>query len=112
MRIQGVTNLAAGASNPNVLAGSAFEFARVPSIVRFYVVGNAAGEQRVSISSGTDILLEESSVSRAARMPVIPDDLTVEDVAAAGDRLKLAIRNTGVGAVDTFWAVDITPLVR
>lgn len=110
MRIQSVTNLAAGASTPNALAGSAFEFIKAPSLVRFYVVGDAAGAIRVGISSGSDILLEESPVSRAARMPVIPDDLTVEDVAAPGDRLRISIRNPSAGALDTFWAVEITPL--
>lgn len=106
--IAGVTNLAAGAANNNVLAGSAFEFVKRPSRVRFYVVGNAAGDPRATIQSGSDVLMEESPVSRANRVPVVPDDLTVEDVAMPGDRLKLAIRNTGAGAVDTFWRVEVT----
>lgn len=110
MKIQGVTNLAAGASNNNVLQGSAFEFLRRNSRVRFYVVGNAAGDQRVTIQSGADVLMEESPVSRAARFPIVPDDLTCEDIGMAGDRLKLAIRNTGAGAVDTFWAVEVIEL--
>lgn len=110
MKIQGVTNVAAGGSNNNVLAGSAFEFVKRPSLVRFYVVGNAAGDQRVTIQSGSEVLMEESPVSRAARFPVIPDDLVCEDIAMPGDRLKLAIRNTGAGAVDTFWAVEVREL--
>lgn len=110
MKIQGVTNLAAGASNNNVLSGSAFEFIKRPSLVRFYVVGNAAGDQRVTIQSGSEVLMEESPISRAARFPLVPDDLACEDVAMPGDRLKLAIRNTGAGAVDTFWAVEVREL--
>jgi len=109
-KIQGVTSIAASpASNNNVLAGSAFEFVKVPSLVRFYAVGDAAGELRVTIQSGSDVLLEESPVSRAARVPIVPDDLTVEDVAEPGDRLKLAVRNTGAGANNLFWAVEVVP---
>lgn len=107
MKIQGVTSVAAGAINNNVLSGSAFEFIRRKSIVRFYVVGDAAGESRATIQSGSEVLLEESPISRAARVPVIPDDLTVEDVAMPNDRLKLALRNTGAGANNVFWAVEI-----
>jgi hypothetical protein len=110
MKIQGVNSIAAGASNNNVLSGSVFEFIKVPSMVRFYAVGDAAGELRVTIQSGTDVLLEESPISRQARFPVVPDDLTAEDAAMPGDRLKLAVRNTGAGANNLFWAVDVTPL--
>lgn len=106
MKIQGVTNLLAGAANVNVLAGSAFEFMSRPSLVRFYVVGDAAGAARATIQSGSDVMMEESPISRAARFPVTPDDLTAEDVAMAGDRLKLALRNTGGVAIDVFWAVE------
>jgi len=112
MRIQGVTNLAAGAVNNNVLAGSAFEFVNELAIARFYVVGNAAGDPRVTIQAGSEVLMEESPVSRAARFPVIPDDLTAEDVVGGTgkpERLKLQIRNTGAGAVDTFWLVEVIP---
>lgn len=109
--IQGVTNLAAGAINVNVLAGSAFEFIKSRMArVRFYVVGNAAGDQRVTIQSGSDVLMEESPISRQNRVPIVPDDLTCEDIATNGDRLKLQVRNTGAGAVDTFWRVEVTEL--
>jgi len=109
MKIQGVTSIAAGAANVNVLSGSAFEFIKWPSLVRFYTVGDAAGELRVTIQSGSDVLMEESPISRAARVPVVPDDLTVEDVAEPGDRLKVAVRNTGAGANNLFWAVEVVP---
>jgi len=111
VKIQGVTNLLAGASDKNVLAGSVFEFIKVPSMVRFYVVGDSGGNIRATIQSGTDVLMEEAPISRQARFPVIPDDITAEDVAMPGDRLKLAIRNVHAAtAFDTFWAVDVTPL--
>lgn len=108
MRIQGVTSLAAGETNNNVLAGGAFEFIKRPARVRFWVVGDAAGEVRATIQIGTQILMEESPVSRAARFPVYNEDLTAEDIAMATDRLKLQVRNTGAGANNVFWAVEVT----
>jgi hypothetical protein len=109
--IKGVTNIAAGGNNPNVLAGSAFEFVGFPARVNIGIVGDAGGFLRATVQSGSDVLMEESPVSRAARVPVWPDDYDLEDVAAAGDRLKIAIRNTGVAALDVFWAIKVTPLV-
>jgi hypothetical protein len=109
--IQGVTNIAAGASNPNVLAGSAFEFLGYHAKVNIAIVGDAGGNFRATVQSGTDVLLEESPVSRAARIPVWPDDYGLEDIAGAGDRLKIAVRNVSAGALDVFWAVKVTPLV-
>lgn len=108
--IAGVTSLAAGASNNNVLAGSAFEFTARPSVVRFYGTGDAAGLIRVTLQSGTDVLMEESPISRANRFPIKPDDLMAEDVAAPGDRLKLAVRNTAGVAADLFWRVEVEDL--
>lgn len=110
MKIQGTTTLTAGSSNVNVLSGSAFEFVKRPSRVRFFAVGDAAGEMRATIQSGADVFMEESPISRQARMPIVPDDLTVEDIAMPGDRLKLALRNTGAGSNTAFWAVEVIDL--
>jgi len=102
--------LVAGASNNNVLSGSAYEFVQFPARIDVAVVGDAAGTIRATVQSGSDVLLEESPVSRAARVPVWPDDYDLSDVAAPPDRLKIALRNTGGVAVDTFWSMRITPL--
>lgn len=108
--IRGVTNLAAGASNVNVLAGSAFEFLPSNSRVSFGITGDAAGAARATVQSGSDVMLEESPISRAARVPIWPDDYDLTDMALAGDRLKIAVRNTGGVAIDVFWSVKIEPL--
>lgn len=107
--IRGVTNLAAGVANNNVLAGSAFEFVSTPSRVSVAIVGDAAGAARATVQSGSDVLLEESPVSRQNRVPVFPDDYDLQDIAMPGDRLKVALRNTGGVAIDVFWAVRIDP---
>jgi hypothetical protein len=108
--IRGVTNLAAGASNNNVLAGSAYEFLPINARVDIGITADAAGTARATVQSGSDVLLEESPVSRAARVPVWPDDYDLSDIAVAGDRLKIAARNTGGVAIDVFWSVRVTPL--
>lgn len=108
--IQGVTSTAAGAVTANVLAGSVYEYLPWNARVEFGIVGDAAGEGRVTCLSGSDTVLEESSVSRQARFPVYPDDFSLVDVAAGGERLVIKHRNTGAGANNLFWAVRLTPL--
>jgi len=108
--IQGVTSTAAGATTINVLAGSVYEYLPFNAQVEFGICGDAAGEGRVTVLSGSDTLLEESPVSRQARFPVYPDDFTLVDAAAGGERLVVRHRNTGAAANNLFWAVRITPL--
>jgi len=108
--IQGVTSTAAGATNVNVLQGSVYEYLPYNAQVEFGICGDAAGEGRVTVLSGSDTLLEESPVSRQARFPIYPDDFTLIDAAAGGERLVVKHRNTGAGANNLFWAVRITPL--
>ena len=63
----------------------------------------------MTILSGSDTILEESPVSRAARFPVYPDDYGLNDMAAAGERLVVRVRNTGAGANNLFWNLKLTP---
>jgi hypothetical protein len=108
--IQGVTSTAAGQTTVNVLSGSVYEYLPWHAQVEFGIVGDAAGEGRATVLSGSDTVLEESSLSRQARFPVYPDDFSLVDVAAAGERLVIKHRNTGAGANNLFWAVRLTPL--
>jgi len=108
--IQGVTSIAAGQENPNVLSGSIYEYLPFNAQVDIGVVGDAAGEIRVSVNSGSDTLLESSPISRANRVPVFPDDFSLTDVALRSERLVIRARNTGVAANNLFWAVRITPM--
>lgn len=92
-----LVSLGTGLSTPNALAGSAFEFVQDPSSVEIGVVTDAAGVLQ-TISSGPDILSEESPVqiAPASNLPKYPDDF-FSDEADAGDRLKVALRNTSAG---------------
>lgn len=108
--MKGFISIAAGATNANVLAGSAYEYLPWNAQVEFGVVGDAAGELRCTVQSGSDAILEESPISRAARIPVYPDDYDLVDVAGGGERLVIRVRNTGVGANTVFWGVRLSPL--
>jgi len=108
--IQGATSIAAGATNSNVLSGSIYEYLPFNARLSFGIVGDSSGELRATITSGSDVLLEESSISRANRFPLNPDDFTLHDVAAAGERVVIKGRNTGAGANTLFWVLNITPL--
>lgn len=110
--IQGTTSVAAASVNDNVLSGSQFEFLPFNASLEFGLAGDANGaDLRVDVYSGSDILMENAPMSAQNRLPVYPDDYTLTDVAAAGERLKIRVRNTNAGAARSInYAVRITPL--
>jgi len=93
-------SLLTATSNPNALAGSAFEFVQDPSTIEIATLADATGVLQ-TISSGPDILAEESPVQIATinTLPKYPDDFFTDE-ADEGDRLKVALRNT-TGATRT-----------
>lgn len=108
--IQGTTSVAAGASNSNVLSGSVYEYLPYNALIEIGLVDDTQQEQRVSVLSGSDVLMEESPVSNGARMPLYPEDYVISDYAAAGDRIVIRTRNTGAAARVLRWAVKISPV--
>lgn len=111
--IKNSISLGAGASNNNVLAGSAYELINGDTKVEVGMLASATGLV-ASMTSGTDVLLEQDSAVDVVRVanqgPVYPDDFQLSDVATAGDRLKLAVRNPTAGAITFFYAVKTTDL--
>jgi len=109
--IQGSVSVAGLGVNDNVLASSQFEFMPYHGAVEFGLNGDANGaDLRVDVYSGQDVLMEGASMSAQNRIPVYPDDYQLNDVAAAGERLKVRVRNTNAAARVIFYAVRITPL--
>lgn len=96
--IQVQTSLAAGASNPNLFTGSAFEFARTRTLVSLGVTASADGTF-VTINSGGDVVLEESPPYVATLFPIVPDQMFYNDVMEVGDRLRVSARNPTGGAI-------------
>lgn len=110
--IQGSVSVAANSVNENVLAGSQFEFLPYDCALNFGIVGDTnAGDLRVDVYSGQDVLMESAQPSAQNRIPVWPDDYNLEDVAAGGERIKVRVRNLNGGAArNFFYAVRITPI--
>lgn len=96
--IQREVSVAAGAVNENILSGSAFEFARVNSLVSIGIAQSATGGF-ATINSGSDVVAEEFAPAILTRYPIIPDEMYYSDVAAAGDRLVIRFRNPTAGAL-------------
>lgn len=107
--IQSSVSVAANSVNDNVVAGSQFEYLPYNARVNFGFCGSAAG-LLVDVFSGQDIVAESMAVNTQNRFPINPDDFVLADIAAAGDRLKVRVRNTTGGALTLFWSVNILPL--
>ncbi len=107
--IQREVSLAAGAVNENILSGSAFEFARMNSLVSIGVVQSVTGTF-CTINSGSDVIAEEFPPQIKTTFPVIPDEMYYSDVAAAGDRLVIRVRNPTAGAITIRALVQLTGL--
>lgn len=101
-------SVAAGARNDNVFAGSAFEFARTRQIVSVGCTAAATGTF-ITLTSGSDVVLEESPPYVATVFPVVPDQFFYTDICEQGDRLVLAVRNPTGGAVIHRAIAQITP---
>lgn len=107
--IQGSVSVAANAVNDNVLQGSQFEYLPYNAKIDFGLVGSATGLQ-CDVFSGQDIIAESFAPPTQNRFPINPDDFTLTDVAAGGERLKVRVRNTTGGALTIFWSIVIMPV--
>lgn len=92
------------------LQGNQYEYLPFHALCEFAIVANAAGIN-ATIFSGSDVLQQDGPVTVKATSPVYPDDFMLSDVAAAGERLNVVLRETaGVATTDIETVVKITPL--
>ena len=105
--IQKQIAVAAGDVVENALSGSAFEFARGNQLVSMGVTQSVDGGF-ITIQSGSDIVLEESEPAVDGDFPTIPDTMYYNDVATAGDRLVIRLRNPSGGTITFNVLVQIT----
>jgi len=104
-------SVAAGATY-NPLDGWQYEFAPYPARVEIGMNATAVGIV-ATVTSGSDTLMEEAPVQAGGVAGVIPSPLNtpyLSDDAAAGDRLKIRIRNTSGGAVTVNGTIILTAL--
>lgn len=103
------TNLAANAT-AFPLQGNQYEYLPFNARVEFAIVASAAGID-VTVYSGSDVLQQNGPATVKATPPVYPDDFLLDDVAMAGERLNVVLRETaGVATTDIETVVKITPL--
>lgn len=118
--------VAAGAVNNNVVAGSAFEFARVQSVYSIGIFASNSGAF-CTIQGGSDIIAEEfpcpvsgiaannpsgAAMTTTSQFPVIPDEMYFTDVLNPGDRLVIRFRNPTAGSITAAFVVQIAPTGR
>lgn len=103
------TNIAA-LSTAFPLQGNQYEYLPFPAQLEFAIVANAAGID-VTVYSGSDVLQQNGPATVKTTPPLYPDDFLLSDVAAAGERLNVILRETAnVATTDIETVVRITPL--
>lgn len=97
--IQNEQTIAANTTIPSIFNGSAFEYSRGRNLLSLGVTAAATGTL-TTITSGADLILEESATYIKTQFPIVPDEMFYNDVMEPMDRLRVQIRNgTGAGIV-------------
>lgn len=111
--------IAAGATNANIFAGSAFEFVGRPSRVAVALLGGRDAGAVITtlltatVQFGPEVQLEEGQLTVETTLgdgAKMPDDIVVDDVAAAGDRLVCRVTNPDAAARTVSCKVRILPI--
>lgn len=109
--INGIATLAAGTTNENILSGSEFEYLPFNAGVEIILAqtAGALGDCRADVTSGTDILATNMPIQVRATGVNLNDDPALEDIALAGERLKIRVRNGSAGSRDIVFFCRLTP---
>jgi hypothetical protein len=100
------TLVGASATVDNAISGSAFEIAVRPVLVSLGLTQSATGLV-MSITSGSDLILEEAPIPIKATYPIIPDEFFFSDVMMPSERLVIRIRNTTAGGLTVRVVVQV-----
>lgn len=94
------------------LAGNQYEFLPFNAMVEFAIIASAITTD-VQVFSGSDVLQQGGPAALAASAnapPKYPDDFLLSDMALAGERISVVVRETGnVATTNVDTAVKITP---
>lgn len=93
--IKRTVSLAAGAE-ATPLTGSQYEYLPFDASIEAAVLADAGASIEATMYSGTDVLLENTIIDQLAVATPIkyPEDYDITDVAAAGERLGIRLRET------------------
>ena len=110
------TDVAAGTTEENILAGMALEFPGQMSQVEVYaaVIAAGAGDIIMDVQFGTDLVGEALVVPieyAAGEGPRVPDHLLLVDGCAGSDRIIIRLRNTdAVNDHEVYTLVRVQPV--
>jgi len=93
----------------NIVAGSIYEFLPWNAAINLGMTASATGLV-ATVNTGSDTVQEESAVDILTTFPKIPDDMTVQDVARAGERFVVKVRNTTGGALTFRLLAQLNPI--
>lgn len=107
--IQKSVSVGASASISNQLSGEFFEFLPYDALIEVGLNQSATGLV-IDFISGTDVVAKDYVPLIRTTAPIYPDEFTLQDIAGAGERLVLSIRNTTAGALTLLYTVRISPV--
>lgn len=92
--------------------GNQYEFLPFDAEIDVAILADTGDTWLASVFSGSDVLMQSSQVDNLAlAVPLtFPDDYSLSDVAAAGERLGCSLTNNTGAVADVRTAVRITPL--
>ncbi len=92
--------------------GNQYEFLPFDAVVEVALLADAGDSWDASVFSGSDVLLQSSRIDELALATPLtyPDDYSLSDVAAAGERISASLTNATGAAADVRTAAKITPL--
>lgn len=93
------------------LQGSQYEYLPFNALVEFSIIQDGSTDANTAtVYSGSDVLQESAPIDvKSSLISIYPDDFQLQDVAAAGERLGVAVAKAGT--TDTVQVVvRITPL--
>lgn len=92
------TTVVANTTNENLIAGSAFEFARGRGVLSIGIAAAATGVI-CNIQAGADIVAEAFMLPILTRYPIVPDEFYFTDAVEQGDRIVERAQNTTGGNI-------------
>jgi len=92
--------------------GSQYEYLPFDAYIEVALLADTGDTWLASVFSGSDVLMQGSQIDNKAiaTAVVYPDDYSLTDVAAAGERLGCQLTNNTGGVADVRTALKITPL--
>jgi len=92
--------------------GNQYEFLPFDAQIEIALLADAGDTWLASIFSGSDVLMQSSQIDALALATPItfPDDYSLSDIAAGGERLGCSLTNNTGAVADVRTAVRILPL--